>query len=436
MYKGKAPRRAWCAYVALCLPIAPIGLLFHDGDVLGMFIIRPLWFSAGGVSDPVLSVIFRILVVATGMCLLAGTITATVVWVAVILILAGFAVVGKGLWWLAALSPTGAVVAVVAVIGVLGTILYKYREPLTDFAARVVLAGGSAIDLVSGRDLKEEPAVAISKLGSLLIFAGVVLLFVQVAQQIPRRLPEMQQLLIAKVNQLPKQIPSTPVPSPNELRVVAPVGQWSELIYVGGQVPSWHASGRFLVKTDESETYPHVAKKARRVGVRTMRFKSVGDQPVEVYLTGAGLAVIAGKEKVLPPPVPPPIRQPEAKTEPTATETAADTDTEGMIRGAYRTGGAVSVPSILFRVEPVYTEEARQARFSGTVLVQLVVDVDGRAKNFKILKSAGMGLDENAIEAIKQWRFTPGRKNGRAVPVWAQIAANFNMLEGPHPWTP
>jgi len=63
----------------------------------------------------------------------------------------------------------------------------------------------------------------------------------------------------------------------------------------------------------------------------------------------------------------------------------------------------------------------------GTVLVKVVVDTDGLAKDIQVLKSQGMGLDEQAVIAITQWKFKPGMKDGVPVPVLAQIEINFRL---------
>lgn len=95
---------------------------------------------------------------------------------------------------------------------------------------------------------------------------------------------------------------------------------------------------------------------------------------------------------------------------------------------AYRVGGGVIQPAVISKADPVYTEEARIARISGTVLLQLVVDVDGQAKNIKVVKSVGFGLDDCAIESILKWQFRPGQKNGSPVPVYATVEINFKLL--------
>jgi TonB family protein len=91
-------------------------------------------------------------------------------------------------------------------------------------------------------------------------------------------------------------------------------------------------------------------------------------------------------------------------------------------------GGGVTAPSLLFKVEPEYSEEARSAKLQGTVLLKLVIDTDGLAKNILVLKSQGMGLDEQAVIAITQWKFKPGTKDGAPIPVLAQIEINFKLL--------
>ena len=63
------------------------------------------------------------------------------------------------------------------------------------------------------------------------------------------------------------------------------------------------------------------------------------------------------------------------------------------------------------------------------MLLQLVVDVDGKAKNIKVVKGVGLGLDEKAVEAVQKWKFKPGRKGGRVVNVRASQLLEFNATE-------
>jgi TonB family protein len=94
----------------------------------------------------------------------------------------------------------------------------------------------------------------------------------------------------------------------------------------------------------------------------------------------------------------------------------------------YRVGDGVTAPVPLYRPEPEYSEEARKAKYQGTVVVSFEVDSNGIPHHFKILRSLGLGLDEKAIEAVEKWKFRPGYKDGRAVTVAASIEVNFKLL--------
>ena len=95
--------------------------------------------------------------------------------------------------------------------------------------------------------------------------------------------------------------------------------------------------------------------------------------------------------------------------------------------GADSGGGGVSQPAVIFKVDPEYSEEARKAKYSGTVMLAVIVDTEGRARDIHVVKSLGMGLDEKAIEAVEKWRFKPGMKGGTAVNVRATIELNFRL---------
>jgi len=100
----------------------------------------------------------------------------------------------------------------------------------------------------------------------------------------------------------------------------------------------------------------------------------------------------------------------------------------GVGGGPYRVGGGVSSPTLLYKKEPEYSEEARKAKYQGTVLLYVEVDSSGRATNIKVQRSLGLGLDEKAIEAVRQWKFKPGYKDGKPVTVAATIEVNFRLL--------
>lgn len=100
----------------------------------------------------------------------------------------------------------------------------------------------------------------------------------------------------------------------------------------------------------------------------------------------------------------------------------------GIGGGVFRVGGGVSAPELLFKVDPEYSEPARKAKFQGTVVLNLVVQRDGSVRDIRIVQSLGLGLDEKALEAVKQWRFRPGLKNGQPVDVSAIIEVTFRLL--------
>jgi len=100
----------------------------------------------------------------------------------------------------------------------------------------------------------------------------------------------------------------------------------------------------------------------------------------------------------------------------------------GFGGGAFHVGGGVSNPVKLYGPEPEYSEEARKAKYQGTVVLNGVVDPSGRTRDLKVIRSLGLGLDEKAIEAVEKWKFRPGYKDGKPVPVYVSIEVNFRLL--------
>jgi protein TonB len=100
----------------------------------------------------------------------------------------------------------------------------------------------------------------------------------------------------------------------------------------------------------------------------------------------------------------------------------------GFGGGAYKIGGGVSQPQLISKIEPEYSEEARKAKWQGTVELQIVVDEHGIPKEMRVTRALGLGLDQKAMEAVAKWRFKPGTKDGKAVPVIATVQVNFRLL--------
>jgi TonB family protein len=93
-----------------------------------------------------------------------------------------------------------------------------------------------------------------------------------------------------------------------------------------------------------------------------------------------------------------------------------------------RVGNGVTAPVLVSKIEPEYSEEARVAKIQGTVVLSIVIGVDGHAYDATLARSIGFGLDEQALDAVMQWQFKPGAQNGLPVPVIAQIEVNFRLL--------
>ncbi len=93
----------------------------------------------------------------------------------------------------------------------------------------------------------------------------------------------------------------------------------------------------------------------------------------------------------------------------------------------YRIGPGIVPPKILQKSEPQYTDDAKDAKIEGSVHLTIVVGTDQRAHDIKITKSLDPGLDANAITSIRTWRFQPGTKDGKAVPVQAKVEVNFRL---------
>ncbi|MDP2996960.1 MAG: energy transducer TonB [Bryobacterales bacterium] len=98
---------------------------------------------------------------------------------------------------------------------------------------------------------------------------------------------------------------------------------------------------------------------------------------------------------------------------------------QGLPAGVYKAGGEVSAPQLLSKVDPACTEEARRSRVNAEMVLHLVVGEDGAARDINVAKGLGFGLDERAFEALAKWRFRPGSRNGKPVPVFAEVRTNF-----------
>jgi periplasmic protein TonB len=95
--------------------------------------------------------------------------------------------------------------------------------------------------------------------------------------------------------------------------------------------------------------------------------------------------------------------------------------------GPYRPGSGITPPSIQREVKPDYTEEGRRRNIEGDVVVEIVVRSDGSVGSVKLNSGLGAGLDERAMDAVRQWRFNPAHRYGVPVDVIVEVAVEFKL---------
>jgi len=97
--------------------------------------------------------------------------------------------------------------------------------------------------------------------------------------------------------------------------------------------------------------------------------------------------------------------------------------------GVFRPGvGGVTAPVAIYKPEPEYSEEARKAKYQGTVVLGCIVGADGRTRALKVERGLGMGLDEKALEAVRNWKFEPAQKDGKPVAVAISVEVAFRLF--------
>ena len=107
----------------------------------------------------------------------------------------------------------------------------------------------------------------------------------------------------------------------------------------------------------------------------------------------------------------------------------AQTDSEGIT--VYKIGGPVSAPRAKHSPQPEYSKQALDAKYQGTCVLGMIVGTDGIPRDVKVTRSLGLGLDEKAIEAVKQWKFKPAMKDGKPVAVQISVLVEFRLYDTP-----
>ena len=94
----------------------------------------------------------------------------------------------------------------------------------------------------------------------------------------------------------------------------------------------------------------------------------------------------------------------------------------------------IVAPRVEEKNAPEYTAEARMARLEGSVQLTLMVDSDATVRDVHVTRPLGLGLDAKAVEAVREWKFTPGTKDGNPVPVLTRVDVNFRLLTARNDW--
>jgi len=95
----------------------------------------------------------------------------------------------------------------------------------------------------------------------------------------------------------------------------------------------------------------------------------------------------------------------------------------------YRVGAGVSAPNVIYQEQPRYTATASKAGIDGSVLISLVVGEDGVPRDLRVTRPLDPGLDQNALDAVRKWRFRPAQKDGQPVAVQSTIEVSFHLLK-------
>jgi bla regulator protein blaR1 len=93
----------------------------------------------------------------------------------------------------------------------------------------------------------------------------------------------------------------------------------------------------------------------------------------------------------------------------------------------YHVGGDVAAPKLVYAPDPEFTEKARRSKYQGACVISTVVDAQGNPTQVQVVRHLGMGLDKKAVEAVKQYRFTPAMRLGKPVAVEVKIEVNFRL---------
>ena len=143
------------------------------------------------------------------------------------------------------------------------------------------------------------------------------------------------------------------------------------------------------------------------------------------WMVSLGRAITTQREPVVP------VVAPQAPPSPTPgdepTKKAIELHQIPQEDSVLRVGGEVSKPERLTGMDPKYTEAARRARIQGVVILEAIIDREGRVGSTRVLKGLPMGLDQEAIDAVNQWTFKPATRGGEPVAVYFTLIVEFKQ---------
>ena len=93
----------------------------------------------------------------------------------------------------------------------------------------------------------------------------------------------------------------------------------------------------------------------------------------------------------------------------------------------YKVGNGVTAPRTIYAPPAEFSEQARREKYQGVVTLSAIVNSTGTVASLRVISAAGMGLDEKALEAVRQWKFKPAMKDGKPVAVQIAVQVSFSL---------
>lgn len=235
---------------------------------------------------------------------------------------------------------------------------------------------------------------------------------------------------------MPRELPRPSAPSLLEVLPWGdPAADRRRLLRAAGTALLVHAALFLVVWPGGPLPSPAEVLEAPRFVVHTLRLRPPEPAPPEAVTPAPPVEAPAVVVPAPPREPPEPTNRPIEIARPSETPVALlDPGFEIPALGPPRPPGPqpfdarmMEAPVRLHAPLPAYTEPARRARREGEVVVEAVIDLEGRVREARILQSLGFGLDESALRALAEWRFEPARKGGRAIPVIYTLVVRFRL---------